>query len=60
MFCHTSVDVLDVVEHLDGISVEVEFLGDGKGLLEELIINGHIRNVIGIVVLETFDVVHHT
>ncbi len=48
------VDVLDVVEQsLDGVSVEVELLVDGEGLLEEL-----VGNVVGVVVVKAVDVLH--
>ena len=45
---------------LNGWSVDLKFLEDGKGLLIQLIANGNVGYVWGIVVVKAVDVLHDT
>ena len=46
--------------NLHGRSVDVKLPEDSKGLLEELVADGNVGNVWGIIVVQAVDVLHHT
>ena len=47
-----------VFRNLDGRGVDVELLEDGEGLLKELVADGDVGDVGGVVVVQAVDVLH--
>ena len=50
---------MDYTSHLDGRSVDIEFLEDGEGFFVEFWPDGEIGDIRGVVVVQTVDVLHH-
>ena len=46
--------------HLNGGSVNLKLLKDGKRLFKQLTADGYVGNVRGIVVVKAIDVLHHS
>lgn len=52
--------VVWVQSHLYGWGVDVKLLENGKGFLKELVADGDVSDVWGIIVVQPVDVLHHT